>query len=68
MKKTLGDVEEPLKLVPTAALLGGAALYLLAHVAFRLRNIARETHLYGEDRMRTRNELRHQHETSGETT
>jgi low temperature requirement protein LtrA len=39
MKKTLGHVEEPLKLVPTAALLGGAALYLLAHVGFRLRNI-----------------------------
>jgi low temperature requirement protein LtrA len=39
MKKTLGHVEDPLKLVPTAALLGGAALYLLAHVGFRLRNI-----------------------------
>ena len=39
MKKTLGDVEEPLKLVPAAALLGGAAIYLLAHVAFRYRHI-----------------------------
>ncbi len=39
MKKTLGDVGEPLKLVPAAALLGGTALYLLAHVAFRLRNV-----------------------------
>ncbi len=39
MKKTLGDVEEPLKLVPSFALLGGTALYLLAHVAFRLRNV-----------------------------
>ncbi len=39
MKKTLGDTGEPLKLVPTVALLGGAALYLLAHVAFRWRNI-----------------------------
>jgi low temperature requirement protein LtrA len=39
LKKTLGDVEEPLKLVPAVALLGGTALYLLAHVAFRLRNI-----------------------------
>jgi low temperature requirement protein LtrA len=39
MKKTLGHVEDPLKLVPAVALLGGAALYLLAHVAFRLRNI-----------------------------
>jgi low temperature requirement protein LtrA len=39
MKKTLGDVGEPLKLVPAAALFGGTALYLLAHVAFRLRNV-----------------------------
>ena len=39
MKKTLGDVEAPLKLVPAAALLGGAAMYLLAHVAFRYRHI-----------------------------
>ena len=38
-KKTLGHVEDPLKLVPAAALMGGAALYLLAHVAFRWRNI-----------------------------
>ena len=39
MKKTLGHVGDPLKLVPAAALLGGAALYLLAHVAFRYRHI-----------------------------
>ena len=39
MKKTLGAVDEPLKLVPAAAMLGGAALYLLGHVAFRLRNV-----------------------------
>jgi low temperature requirement protein LtrA len=39
LKKTLEHVDEPLKLVPAAALLGGAALYLLAHVAFRLRNV-----------------------------
>jgi low temperature requirement protein LtrA len=39
LKLTLGDVADPLKLVPTAALLGGTALYLLAHVAFRLRNM-----------------------------
>jgi low temperature requirement protein LtrA len=39
LKKTLGDVGEPLELVPAAALLGGVALYLLAHVAFRLRNV-----------------------------
>ena len=39
MKKTLGDTGDPLKLVPAAAMLGGASLYLLAHVAFRMRNI-----------------------------
>ncbi len=39
MKKVLGHVDEPLKLVPTFALLGGTAIYLLAHVAFRLRNV-----------------------------
>ena len=39
MKKTLGDVEEPLKLVPAFALLGGLAAYLLGHVGFRYRHI-----------------------------
>jgi low temperature requirement protein LtrA len=39
LKKTLGDVDDALKLVPAAATLGGSALYLLAHVAFRLRNV-----------------------------
>ena len=39
MKKTLEHVDEPLELVPAVALLGGSALYLLAHVAFRLRNV-----------------------------
>jgi low temperature requirement protein LtrA len=39
LKKTIGGVEDRLKLVPAAALLGGAALYLLAHVAVRLRNL-----------------------------
>jgi low temperature requirement protein LtrA len=39
MKKTLGHVADPLELVPAVALLGGAALYLLAHVAFRFRHI-----------------------------
>jgi low temperature requirement protein LtrA len=39
IKRTLLAVDEPLKLVPAAALLGGAAVYLLAHVAFRLRNM-----------------------------
>ena len=38
MKKTLGEVEDPLKLVPAFALLGGLALYLLAHVSFRYRH------------------------------
>jgi low temperature requirement protein LtrA len=39
LKKTLGDVGEPLDTVPAFAMLGGTALYLLAHVAIRLRNI-----------------------------
>jgi low temperature requirement protein LtrA len=39
VKHTLVDVSAPLAIVPAAALLGGAALYLLAHVAFRLRNM-----------------------------
>jgi low temperature requirement protein LtrA len=39
LKKTLGHVEDPLKLVPAFALLGGVAVYLLAHVAFRYRHI-----------------------------
>jgi low temperature requirement protein LtrA len=39
LKRTLIDVGAPLKVVPAAALLGGAAVYLLAHVAFRLRNV-----------------------------
>jgi low temperature requirement protein LtrA len=39
MKKTLGHVEDPLKLVPAAALMGGTAMYLLAHVGFRYRHI-----------------------------
>jgi low temperature requirement protein LtrA len=41
MKKTLGHVEDPLKTVPDVALLGGTAVYLLAHVAFRWRNVHR---------------------------
>jgi len=39
LKATLARVDDSLKLVPATALLGGAALYLLAHVAFRLRNM-----------------------------
>jgi low temperature requirement protein LtrA len=41
MKKTLGGVGHHLDLVPAAALLGGTAIYLLAHVAFRYRNVHR---------------------------
>ena len=41
LKKTLEHVDEPLKLVPAAAMLGGVAIYLLAHVAFRWRNVHR---------------------------
>ncbi len=40
IKKTLAHVDDPLELVPAAAMLGGAALYLLGHVAFRLRNVS----------------------------
>jgi low temperature requirement protein LtrA len=39
LKKTLEHTDEALKLVPATALLGGTAIYLLAHVAFRWRNI-----------------------------
>ncbi|MGL6280139.1 MAG: low temperature requirement protein A [Gaiella sp.] len=39
LKKALAELDEPLKLVPLVALMGGIALYLLAHVAFRWRNI-----------------------------
>jgi low temperature requirement protein LtrA len=39
LKKALGDVDDPLKIAPAFALLGGLAIYLLGHVAFRLRNI-----------------------------
>ncbi len=39
MKKTIGHVDEPLEPVPAVALCGGVALYYLAHIAFRLRNV-----------------------------
>jgi low temperature requirement protein LtrA len=39
LKRTIADVGASLGSVTAAALLGGAALYLLAHVAFRLRNV-----------------------------
>ena len=39
LKKTLADVGAELDVVIATAMLGGSALYLLAHVAHRLRNI-----------------------------
>ena len=39
LKQTLEHVSDPLGIVTAGAMLGGAALYLLAHVAFRWRNI-----------------------------
>jgi low temperature requirement protein LtrA len=39
VKKTLVHVGDPLHLVPAVALCGGVAVYYLAHVAFRLRNM-----------------------------
>jgi low temperature requirement protein LtrA len=41
LKKTLAHVSDPLAFIPAAAMLGGGALYLLAHVAFRWRNVHR---------------------------
>lgn len=41
LKKSLEHVGDPLKDVAAVALLGGIALYLLAHVAFRWRNVHR---------------------------
>jgi low temperature requirement protein LtrA len=39
MKKTLAEVGESLDVVIATAMLGGVAVYLLAHVAFRYRNV-----------------------------
>jgi low temperature requirement protein LtrA len=39
IKRALVNVDDPLNLVPVAVLLGGGALYLLALVAFRWRNM-----------------------------
>jgi low temperature requirement protein LtrA len=39
IKLTIEHVDDPLHLVPAAALLGGAAMYLLAHVVLRLHNM-----------------------------
>jgi len=41
LKKTLEHVDDPLKIEPAVALLGGVILYLLGHVAFRWRNVHR---------------------------
>jgi low temperature requirement protein LtrA len=38
VKKTIGDVGEPLKTAPAVALLGGIALYYAGHVGVRFRN------------------------------
>ena len=39
IRRTIIDLNGPLKTVAAAALLGGAAMYMFAHVAFRLRNM-----------------------------
>jgi low temperature requirement protein LtrA len=39
IKKTLAGVDDPLKEVPAVALCGGVGLFLLGHIAFRLRNL-----------------------------
>jgi low temperature requirement protein LtrA len=39
LKTTLAHVGDPLDVIPATALLGGVAVYLLAHVLFRLRNL-----------------------------
>jgi low temperature requirement protein LtrA len=41
LKKTLGHVDEPLEIEVAVGMLGGTALYLFAHVAFRWRNVQR---------------------------
>jgi low temperature requirement protein LtrA len=41
LKKTLEHVGDPLETIPAVAMLGGVAVYLLAHVAFRWRNVHR---------------------------
>jgi low temperature requirement protein LtrA len=39
VKKTLGDIDEPLKTIPSVALFGGIAAYYAGHIGFRLRNV-----------------------------
>lgn len=41
LKTTLGNVDEALDTVPAVALCGGAALYLLGHIAFLVRTTGR---------------------------
>ena len=41
LKKTLGHVDDALEIETASAMLGGLAAYLLAHVAFRWRNVHR---------------------------
>lgn len=41
LKKTLGHVDEPLKIEVATAMFGGMATYLFAHLAFRWRNVHR---------------------------
>ncbi|MDX6378312.1 MAG: hypothetical protein QOE98_2615 [Gaiellaceae bacterium] len=46
-EETLVGVDKHLHLVPAVALLGGTALYLVSHVAFRWRNV----HRFGHQRL-----------------
>ena len=39
IKQSLAHADEPLETIPAVALCGGLAVYLLAHIAFRLRNV-----------------------------
>jgi low temperature requirement protein LtrA len=39
LKTTIAHVDDALPMVPAVALVGGTSLYLLAHVAFRLRTV-----------------------------
>lgn len=39
LKKSVLELGEPLKLIPSVALFGGVALYLVGHILFRLRNM-----------------------------
>jgi len=41
MEETIAHVDEELELIPAVALMGGPALYLLAHVVFRWHNVHR---------------------------